>query len=121
MEILGAESVPLFVGTEADPRQVVRVGVRGDDASGREPAQVRIEGDRIRTEQALTIGPLAPGQEARFEVAVSVEAAEPDQRRRAEVVVEAGRQVDREAFEFVVGEPGWRMFMVSHFHYDPVW
>ena len=26
-----------------------------------------------------------------------------------------------EAFDFVVAEPGWTMFMVSHFHYDPVW
>ena len=24
-------------------------------------------------------------------------------------------------FEFIVAEPGWTMFMVSHFHYDPVW
>ena len=25
------------------------------------------------------------------------------------------------SFDFVVAEPGWTMFMVSHFHYDPVW
>ena len=24
-------------------------------------------------------------------------------------------------FEFVVAEPGWTMYMISHFHYDPVW
>ena len=24
-------------------------------------------------------------------------------------------------FDFTVAEPGWTMFMVSHFHYDPVW
>ncbi len=24
-------------------------------------------------------------------------------------------------FDFVVAEPGWTMFMISHFHYDPVW
>ena len=24
-------------------------------------------------------------------------------------------------FEFTVAEPGWTMYMVSHFHYDPVW
>ena len=28
---------------------------------------------------------------------------------------------DAMAFEFVVAEPGWTMYMVSHFHYDPVW
>ena len=27
----------------------------------------------------------------------------------------------RTPFEFIVAEPGWTMFMVSHFHYDPVW
>ena len=31
----------------------------------------------------------------------------------------AGRS--SEAFDFIVAEPGWTMFMVSHFHYDPVW
>ena len=24
-------------------------------------------------------------------------------------------------FDFTIAEPGWTMFMVSHFHYDPVW
>jgi alpha-mannosidase len=24
-------------------------------------------------------------------------------------------------FSFTVAEPGWTMFMISHFHYDPVW
>ncbi len=24
-------------------------------------------------------------------------------------------------FEFTVAEPGWTMYMISHFHYDPVW
>ncbi len=33
--------------------------------------------------------------------------------------VRAGEQSVR--FEFTVAEPGWTMFMVSHFHYDPVW
>ena len=33
--------------------------------------------------------------------------------------VTAGRTT--EAFDFIVAEPGWTMFMVSHFHYDPVW
>ncbi|MGV0803109.1 hypothetical protein ABQF26_39395, partial [Mycolicibacterium elephantis] len=24
-------------------------------------------------------------------------------------------------FVFTVAEPGWTMYMISHFHYDPVW
>ena len=38
---------------------------------------------------------------------------------RASVEVD-GARVESEA-EVVVREPGWRMIMVSHFHYDPVW
>ena len=43
-----------------------------------------------------------------------VEQAEPGQRRTARVGADF-------PFEFVVAEPGWTMYMVSHFHYDPVW
>ncbi|HTW09967.1 MAG TPA: NEW3 domain-containing protein, partial [Acidimicrobiales bacterium] len=38
-----------------------------------------------------------------------------------EVTVEAGEAHARAAGELVVREPGWRMLMVPHFHYDPVW
>ena len=41
----------------------------------------------------------------------------PGQRRQARAVA-GDRAVD---FDFTDAEPGWTMFMVSHFHYDPVW
>ena len=28
---------------------------------------------------------------------------------------------ERAEFTFIDAEPGWTMFMISHFHYDPVW
>ena len=59
----------------------------------------------------------APDGEGAVEVPVRVEAAEPGQARAARVVCGAAEL----AFDFVVAEPGWTMYMVSHFHYDPVW
>ena len=41
--------------------------------------------------------------------------------RDAAAIVEDGSATARQPFSFVVVEPGWRMFMISHFHYDPVW
>ena len=51
------------------------------------------------------------------EVPVEVRDPVPGERRAARVLFE-GTSTD---FEFIVAEPGWTMFMVSHFHYDPVW
>ena len=31
------------------------------------------------------------------------------------------RATQRLPFQLSVEEPGWRMYMISHFHYDPVW
>ena len=38
-----------------------------------------------------------------------------------QVTAEAGTERVGATGELVVREPGWRMIMVSHFHYDPVW
>jgi alpha-mannosidase len=39
----------------------------------------------------------------------------------ARAQVEAGGETASAEAELVVREPGWRMVMVPHFHYDPVW
>ncbi|ETB47662.1 alpha-mannosidase, partial [Mycobacterium avium 10-5560] len=52
-----------------------------------------------------------------IEVAVTVDEPVVGQRRPAR----AGAGEAELPFEFTVAEPGWTMFMVSHFHYDPVW
>jgi alpha-mannosidase len=49
----------------------------------------------------------------------------PDQRSGSVVTVravaEAGSERAEAEADVIVREPGWRMLMVSHFHYDPVW
>ena len=123
MEIVTAESTNLFIGTEAAPRQVVKVVVRGTDADGSEPGRVRIEGARVRGGEAIAVGPLGPGQLARLEVGITVDSGvTAGEELDAEVVVEGGGGgATRTPVRIAVAEPGWRMFMISHFHYDPVW
>ena len=123
VEIVAAESTNLFVGTEESPRQVVRLRLRGaPEPDGREPARVRVEGDRLRSPEPLIVGPLGPGDDVGLEIGVIVDGAiVAGEVRDAAAIVEDGAATARQPFSFVVVEPGWRMFMISHFHYDPVW
>jgi alpha-mannosidase len=122
MDILAAEATNLFVGTEAEPRQVVRIRVRGTEPrDARAPARVRVEGASVRSDEAA-LGPLGAGEEAVLEIGITVDGpVETGRTLPAEVVVEEGGEPVRHQFDVAVAEPGWRMFMVSHFHYDPVW
>ncbi|MFE6502589.1 NEW3 domain-containing protein [Kitasatospora sp. NPDC057738] len=100
--ITAVESTDLFVGPEDAPRQVLRVTLEGP------AARITVSGPGVRGEATgtglvevpLEIGGASPGE--RLPVTV----------RASEAVAEAS--VD-------VAEPGWTMFLVSHFHYDPVW
>src|SRR6478735_8044154 len=122
MDIVAVESTNLFIGSEAAPRQVVRIVLRGAPGASGEPAQVHIEGARVRTEASVGLGPLGDRDEARLEVGVTVDpAAAAGDILDAEVVVEDGGRNRRAPFQLTVEEPGWRMYLVSHFHYDPVW
>lgn len=107
MQLVSAESTELFVGPPDQPLQLVRVAVEGCA----ETTTLRVGGDGLRGEAVLTAG------EQRVEVAVSVDRPVVGTRLAARVMA-AGSSL---AFDFVVAEPGWTMFMVSHFHYDPVW
>lgn len=109
VEVIAADSTELFTGIADAPRQVVRVSCRG--AAGRLP--VRIDGDGLTTPDAALIG---PGDDT-VEVAVLVADGAPGQRRDAIATVGDAAY----GFTFTVAEPGWTMYMVSHFHYDPVW
>ncbi|HEY3522618.1 MAG TPA: hypothetical protein VGK63_02850, partial [Candidatus Limnocylindrales bacterium] len=126
MEIVGVEATDLFVGTEDEPRQVVRVVLRADgrDAAtnGSSSGRLSIRGDRLPAADPIVVGPLAPGAEARLEVGVAVAAdVVPGDRLASQVVVETDAGTTARALELLVAEPGWRMFMIAHFHYDPVW
>jgi len=103
--MLSAQSTELFVGPDDAPLQIVRVSHTGA------AAPVRIEGDGLSGESTVSAG------DGLLEVAVGVADLEPGRRRPATAVM-AGERAD---FTFTDAEPGWTMFMISHFHYDPVW
>ncbi|RAU97779.1 alpha-mannosidase, partial [Mycobacterium colombiense] len=107
MQVTSVASTDLFVGPPDAPLQLVRVTLAG--VSG--PARVRIDGDGLTGEAVADLG------DEVVEVPVTVHRPVVGQRRPARAHV--GGQ--RLPFEFTVAEPGWTMFMVSHFHYDPVW
>jgi len=109
IEVLAAESTELFTGPPDEPLQLVRVSHRGASA----PTPVRVDGPGLHTVGDV----LAEPDGGPVEVAVRVTEPVAGQRRRARVV--AGDNAVE--FDFTVAEPGWTMFMVSHFHYDPVW
>ena len=107
MQVVSARSTELFVGPPDTPLQVARVTVGAVD----EPTSIRIDGDGLSGETLAEIG------DQLVEIPVAVAAPVVGQRRAARVHA-GGASVQ---FEFTVAEPGWTMFMVSHFHYDPVW
>lgn len=107
MQLVSAHSTELFVGPPDAPLQLVRVTLNG--CVDAQPTRVRVDGEGLSGE-AVASGELV-------EVSVAVQRPVVGERRAARV--HAGDSVIR--FEFVVAEPGWTMFMVSHFHYDPVW
>lgn len=109
IEVLAAESTELFTGPAHEPLQLVRVFHRG----GAAPTPVHVEGPGLQSIDEVVAEPGG----APVEVAVRVLDLEVGQRRPARAVA-GGSSVD---FDFTVAEPGWTMFMVSHFHYDPVW
>lgn len=103
MHVTSVETTELFAGPEDTPRQLVRVRYEACTS----PTPVRVSGDGLCGEV------LAPVGDGIVEVPVDVERGVPGEVRRA--------WVGETAFDFTVAEPGWTMYMISHFHYDPVW
>jgi alpha-mannosidase len=129
MRIAGVESTDLFVGTAQRPLQVVRVTLVNEGpgmlATPARSATVHVAGPGVRNQGPFRITGLNQGEERAFEVPVEVTAPyQPGGTRRVTVTVdsEAGQSsgVHIEA-DISVAEPGWTMWMVSHFHYDPIW
>jgi alpha-mannosidase len=134
MRISDVTSTELFGGSPARPLAIVRVTLDGEDgedggAAGRPPGgesqvTVRVEGPAVTTPQpALVTGP-GPGQT--LDVEVGIEVAAPHTAGTPVPVTAiaenpaAALRAERAA-TISTGEPGWTMWMVSHFHYDPVW
>ena len=127
MLISGVESTDLFTGPAERPWQIVRVRIDGTGSGALDqpqPVTLRIRGRGVETAEPGVVTALAPGEEAAAEVAVDM----PDHSRaRPGTVLPVlataswpGGSAELAA-EVTVAEPGWTMWMVSHFHYDPVW
>ena len=116
MRILQVVSTELFVGTEREPRQVLRVEVQAPPGELRVRVTAAgagdgISGEAVSAERPIEVGVLvppgtSPGHE--LPITVSVEAIDGNDSAEADAVL-------------TVAEPGWTVWMVSHFHYDPVW
>ena len=111
LHVFSAESTELFVGPPDAPLQLVRITYTG----GTGPTPLRGEGDDLTTPAEPLAAPAA--RHGTVEVPVAVGRPITGQGRPARVI--AGDAVV--PFTFAVAEPGWTMFMISHFHYDPVW
>jgi alpha-mannosidase len=110
MLVISAEPTDLFVGPPDKPMQLVRVYYAGCLA----PTRIRVEGDGLDGEAVAQ-----PAVKGSVEVPVAVIRPIAGQRRAARVL--ASRTRSGTPFEFTVAEPGWTMYMINHFHYDPVW
>jgi len=108
------ESTDLFVGTETDYRQVLRVHLRGGS-----PERVTVVVDGSATGRAE-----APGDVREVEVPLDVPPGSAPGAVldvRASVLDASGAEIATKNGALTVGQTGWTMWMVSHFHYDPVW
>jgi len=120
MLISQIEATDLFLGPAGAPRQVVRITLTAGPASP--PVRVRVEGPTVRTPEPAVTEALAAGEQRVVEVGVLVAApaSEGSVHRVTAVADGPAGQVTAEG-EVRAAATGWTMWMVSHFHYDPVW
>jgi alpha-mannosidase len=119
MRVISAESTELFTGSAEHPHQVLAVEI--EHLPGR-PVVLAVKGPGVHS-VGETVATVGDDGTVRAEISVATEGLAPGERRAVTVTAEdagAGRLVHHAA-EFTAAEPGWTMFMVSHFHYDPVW
>jgi alpha-mannosidase len=124
MRIAGVESTDLFVGTAQRPLQVMRVTLENDGPASAPDgaATVYVQGPGTRDPGPFGITGLNLGERKDFEIPVEIAAPyQPGSTRRVTVTVETGSGRTQAEADLTVAEPGWTMWMVSHFHYDPVW
>jgi alpha-mannosidase len=125
MRISGVDSTDLFRGSTARPLQVIRVRLVNDGpgaVSRTETVQVTVDGPAVSTPEPEPITGLDLGVDITVEVGVEIAApAQPGSSRQVLVRAIAPSGGAELAAAITVAEPGWVMWMVSHFHYDPVW
>jgi hypothetical protein len=126
MRITGVEATDLFGGSAVRPLQIIRVTLVNDGpAPIRDPSAqvvVRVAGAAVSTGEPAVVAAPAAGAEQTVEVGVRMAAPAPPGAARPVVAVAEWAEGRAEALaEVTASEPGWTMWMVSHFHYDPVW
>jgi alpha-mannosidase len=129
MRISHVASTDLFAGTVRRPLQLIRIMLADPGPAAGRPGDagmvtVRVEGPGISTPRPVSVPAPEPGGERAAEVPVTVAAPHgPGSRLQATVIAEAAAAPGRAelAAEITVAETGWTMWMISHFHYDPVW
>jgi alpha-mannosidase len=126
MRIAGVESTDLFVGTVQRPLQVLRVTLVNEGPgmliTPAMAATVHIQGPGVRDPGPFGITGLNQGEERAFEVPVEITAPyQPGGTRRVTVAVTSEAGQSHAEADITIAEPGWTMWMVSHFHYDPIW
>ncbi len=119
----GLESTMCFVDGESSgdqPRQVVRIRLHVEGSGG--ALSVAVTGGGLVTPSPVAAEPT--DGELTVEVGVlgwadhSAGTAVPV---TATVQDDRGEQLASRDGEVIISEPGWTMWMVPHFHYDPVW
>jgi glycosyl hydrolase family 38/alpha mannosidase-like protein len=131
MRISGAEPTALFAGTPARPLQIMRVTLAGGEPGAApgptgqgqaSPVTVRVEGTGVSTPHPLRIDGPEPGATRTAEVPVAVAAPHgPGSALPVTVIAETPHARAQRDAVLSAAEPGWTIWMVSHFHYDPVW
>ncbi len=132
MRITSVAGTDLFGGSAGHPLQIVRVTVLDDrpphSAPASVPVTVRVEGPGVSTPAPVRLDLAQPGAEQVAEVGVDIAAPRAaGSPRQVTAIAEAapgspegGGRAEQQA-GIRVAETGWTMWMVSHFHYDPVW
>ena len=117
MRITSVRGTDLFTGPAAAPRQVVEVTLAGARSA---PVQVRVDGPSVSTPAPAFAGP--GDEEVTVEVGV-IFAAPVREGTPCQVTAVAEARTERVTLDAMVtvAETGWTMWLISHFHYDPVW
>jgi alpha-mannosidase len=127
MRITAVTSTDLFAGSVARPLQIIQVSVANDASGPTGAVTVRVDGAGVSTPDPARLPDIPPGATVTAEVPVEFAAPyEPGRPRPVTAMAEAAAgagapQRTEWSAQVTAAEPGWTMWMVSHFHYDPVW
>jgi alpha-mannosidase len=125
VEIRDIRSTDLFTGAAQRPHQLLRATLVNQGewlADSSEIVTVRAGAPGVATPEPVAVTGLGPGEERTVDVPLAIDAAYPEGTvRRVTVIAEGAGGPAHAEGEITVAAPGWTMFMVPHFHYDPVW